>query len=106
MTVMKKKEFSDIFAEKYDMGKGEAEKFLDDLFETFEEIILENKKGFKLGNIGEVVVDVVEAKDHKRRNPQTGEEFTQHVPEHYGTKFKLAGGQSGLKTKLKNLPVE
>ncbi|MGG0667682.1 HU family DNA-binding protein [Lederbergia citrisecunda] len=102
MTVMKKKEFSDIFAVKYDMGKGETEKFLDDLFETFEEIILENKKGFKLGNLGELDVNLVEAKDHKRRNPQSGEEFMQHVPEHYGIKFKFAGGKSGVKTKLKD----
>lgn len=106
MTVMKKKEFSDIFAVKYDMGKGEAEKFLDDLFETFEEIVLENKKGFKLGNLGELAVDVVEAKNHNRVNPQTKEKFVQHVPEHYGVKYKFAGGQSGLKTKLKSSPVE
>lgn len=106
MSVLTKKELADIYAEKKGMGKGEASKFLDDVFETLSDIAVEYAAGFKLGDIGTLEVNLVEAKDHNRRNPQTGEAFVQHVPEHFAPKFKLAGGSASVKTRLKDVDTK
>lgn len=100
MAVLTNKELADIYAEKKGMGKGEALKFLADVFETLDEIVIEYASGYKLGNTGTLEVNLVEAKNHNRRNPQTKEEFVQHVPEHFAPKFKLNKGENGVKKRL------
>lgn len=101
MTVLKADELRGLYAEEYGVSKKDAKEQLDGIFEFFEGILVNHKKGFAFGEIGTFDVNLVEAKDHKRRNPQSGEEFMQHVPEHYAAKFKLAGGQTSVKTQLK-----
>lgn len=100
MTVLTNKELADIYAEKKGMGKGEAAKFLADVFETLGNISVEYASGFKLGDIGTLEVNLVEAKDHNRTNPQTKEKFVQHVPEHFAPKFKFGKGVNSVKTRL------
>lgn len=90
MTVLKKEELKTIIAEMKDITKKDAEAYMDDVFETFESIVTEYGAGFQFGKIGKFDVVDVEEKDHKRRNPQTGEEFMKTTPAHYALKFKVS----------------
>lgn len=101
MTVLKMDELRGLYAAEYGVTKKEATEQLDGIFEFFEDILVDQKKGFVFGDVGKFEVNFVEAKNHKRRNPQTGEEFMKHSPEHYAAKFKLSSGKTSVKAKLK-----
>lgn len=102
--MLKKKELASIYAEKNELGKGEAEKALDEVFAFFEEILVEHQEGFQVGNLGKFeVVEVKERAARKGRNPQTGAEIDiAAVPAHTGFKFVPNKGKSGVREKLKN----
>lgn len=101
MTVLKMDELRGLYAAEYGVTKKEATEQLDGIFEFFEDVLVNQKKGFVFGDVGKFEVNLIDAKNHKRRNPQTGEEFMQHVPEHYAAKFKLSSGKTSVKAKLK-----
>ena len=93
-----------IIAENKGITKVAAEAYLKDVFETFEEILVEYQAGFQFGNLGKFEVDTVAAKDaRKGRNPSNGEEIDiAAVPEHLGFKFKPSKGKDSVREKLKN----
>lgn len=101
MTTFKKGELEALYAEKFEVGKGEAKKQLNEVFGFFEEILVEHQAGFKFGDVGTFEVNPVEKKTHTRRNPQTGEEFEQTVDAHLALKFKISKGKNSVREKLK-----
>lgn len=84
MAVFTKKELADIYAEKNEIGKGEALELLDTVFNSLTEIVTEYGSGFKLGELGTFKTDVKPERVYK--NPQTGEELPP-TPAHYAVKF-------------------
>jgi DNA-binding protein HU-beta len=107
MTVFANKDLYEVYAEKKEMGKGEAEKHLKDTFATLSEIVKEYGMGFKLGDFGTFDVGVKpERAARKGRNPQTGEEIDiASVPAHNALKFKASEGEKSVKKALKALEV-
>ena len=104
MTVLNKDQVKAIIAEKKGITKTAAEAYMKDVFETFEEILVDYQAGFQFGNAGKFEVDTVKAKEaRKGRNPQTGEEIDIAAkPAHLGFKFKPSKGKESVHAKLKN----
>lgn len=103
MTILKMDELRGLYAAEYGVTKKDAAEQLDGIFEFFEDVVLKEKKGFQLGNLGKIEVVVNPEKAH--RNPQTGE-MGDPKPEHYGFKFKPSKGKASLREKLKLEDVE
>lgn len=102
MTVLTKGQLIEIYAEQKEVTKTKAKEELEATFKFFEDVLVDYEAGFQFGQIGKFEVVSVEEKDHKRRNPQTGEEFMQHVPAHLKPKFKFGKGTESVRTKLKD----
>lgn len=98
--LLTKGELKDIIAEAKGIKKGEAETWLEDVFATFEGIVLEKEQGFKFGNLGTFTVKDKEAQDKSYHNPQNGEKGVKHIPAHKEFKFTAGKGVNSVKTKL------
>lgn len=104
MTVLNKDQMKTIIAEKKGIKKVAAEAYMKDVFETFEDILVDYQAGFQFGNVGKFEVVTVAAKEaRKGRNPSTGEEIDIAAkPEHLGLKLKMSKGKESVSEKLKN----
>lgn len=103
MTTLKADELRGLFAEEYGITKKEAREQLEGIFEFFEDILVEQQKGFVFGNLG--TVEIVVNPEKAYRNPQTGE-MGDPKPEHYGYKFKPSKGETSVREKLKKVEIK
>lgn len=108
--VLSKKELINGFAELTGKKKNESEQVLDTVFSYLEDILYAQNKGFKLGDIGTVKLQIVPEREHPVPNfdkeaakDPNYKPKTVVKPEHYGLKFKP---NDAFKRDLAEVPVE
>lgn len=98
--VLKKEDLINGYAEAYDKKKNESKEILESVFSYLEDILYVQNKGFKIGDIGTVKLQIVPERVHK--HPKTRVELPP-TPEHYKVKLKP---NSAFEKDLKTVPVE
>jgi len=98
-TVLTKKDFVRLVAERLNTTQIKATEVLDVVFGAVEVAVFEQKAGVKLGDIGTLKVDVVPEREHNV--PNSDEKIVK--PEHYAVKFKV---NSAFKRDLADVEVE
>lgn len=104
MAILKTEELVELIAEQFgtedkNISKTEAKNILNNFVAVLEDVVFEQQKGIRLGNIGTFKVDVLPEREF--RVPNTGDKVTK--PERYSLKFTV---NSGFKRDLEQVPVK
>lgn len=99
LEVLKAEEFKTKVAEAFDTTKKEAGEIIKTFTDLVGEVVLEEQKGVRFGDVGTFRPQITPEREHN--NPQNGEKITK--PAHHALKFQV---NRGFKEELEQVDVK